>query len=326
MSFLAGFLHRHLFVHVPEPTASWEGKTVIITGSNTGLGLEASRLIVRLGAQRVIMACRNIEKGKAAAGDIVRSTGCSQQTLEVWELNMSSYESVQAFAKRANVELSRLDAVLANAAIMTREFRMTEDNEETITTNVVSTTLLSLLLYPKLSESAKLYDTQSHLTLLASELHKLATFKERKVPEGRIFATLNNERTANMADRYNVSKLITILIAKHLGEQSSFKDSGVIVNVVCPGFCKSELRREYDSAAFRAFSAAFARTTEVGGCILVNVLSAGSDSHGRYLPDCKMVELTGMCRGKDGDELQDRIWKELSKKLEHICPGVTATW
>jgi hypothetical protein len=83
MSFLAAFIYRQ-FVHYPPcPTASFAGKTSIVTGGSTGLGKEACRKIVQLGASRVIIACRNMEKGKAAAKEIQASTLCASDTLQV---------------------------------------------------------------------------------------------------------------------------------------------------------------------------------------------------------------------------------------------------
>ena len=107
------------------PTKSFDGKTVIVTGSNVGLGLEACRWMVKLGVSRVIMAVRNIDKGNAAAEDIRVSTACRPEVLEVWQLDLSSYESVVKFAEKAKNELSRLDAVLGNAGIGTATFRTT---------------------------------------------------------------------------------------------------------------------------------------------------------------------------------------------------------
>src|SRR6266536_1040966 len=63
-------LFAPIFVSVPVPTASFDGQTVIMTGSNTGLGLEAARHITKLGAQRVILAVRSIAKGEAAKKSI----------------------------------------------------------------------------------------------------------------------------------------------------------------------------------------------------------------------------------------------------------------
>ena len=235
MSFFAAFIKRQFFYQPPIPTASFHGKTAIVTGSNIGLGLEASRWLVRLGASPVILACRNIEKGKAAAKDIQATTGCSPDVLQVWELDLSSYASVQAFADRAKAELPRIDALLANAGIATRTFRVTEDNEETITTNVVSMTLLCFLLHPKLRETATRFNTQTHITVTASELYAVAKFKERDAPPGQIFATLNDKSKANMGDRYNVSKLFDVFIVRQMAALFPLKTNNVIVNCTAPG-------------------------------------------------------------------------------------------
>jgi short-subunit dehydrogenase len=77
----------------------------------------------------------------------------------VWHLDISSYASVQAFSNKAKAELLRVDVLIANAGLGTEKFRMTEDNEEMITTNVVSMSLLAFLLHPKLRETAAKYNT-----------------------------------------------------------------------------------------------------------------------------------------------------------------------
>jgi NAD(P)-dependent dehydrogenase (short-subunit alcohol dehydrogenase family) len=230
-----GFIRRQFIDEPPVPTISYKGKTVIVTGSNVGLGLEASRWIVNLGASRVILACRNIEKGKAAAEDICKTTSCSADTVHVWKLDMSSNASIQAFAERVKTELPRLDALIGNAGINTLQFRMTEDNEETITTNVVSTALLGFLVYPKLRETATKYKTQTHFTITGSELYEVAGFKERKAPDGQIFATLNNKKTAKMWDRYNTSKLLVTFVFRQMAAMSPLDSCNVIINCVAPG-------------------------------------------------------------------------------------------
>lgn len=236
MAFFAAFIDRQ-FIHntPPVPTASFKGKTAIVTGSSSGLGLEACRWMVRLGASQVILACRNVEKAKAAAKDIQTTTSCSSDTLQVWHLDLSSYASVLAFSDRVKVELPRLDVLIANAGLGTAKFRMTEDNEEQITTNVVSTTLLAFLLHPKLHEAAVKYETHTHLTVTSSELYEMAKFKERKAPSGQIFETLSDESKANMGDRYNVSKLIQVFVIKQMAAMFPLSSSKVIVNCVAPG-------------------------------------------------------------------------------------------
>ena len=120
-------LYSQFFVKLPIPTTSFVNQTIIVTGSNTGLGREAASHIVRLGAAKVILAVRNLSKGEDARRYIESKTGRTG-VVEVWELDLASYGSVKAFAERVE-GLERLDALLENAGISVHEFEMTEDNE-----------------------------------------------------------------------------------------------------------------------------------------------------------------------------------------------------
>ena len=151
------FLRSQFFSIPPYPTKKYTDQTIIVTGSNAGLGLEASRHFVRLDAAKVILAVRNLEKGEAAKQSIEESTGRTG-VVEVWQLDLAHYESVKDFAKRAQ-GLERLDVLVENAGIVTFNYSMTEDNESTITTNVVSPILHSLLLLPKLRETGARFNT-----------------------------------------------------------------------------------------------------------------------------------------------------------------------
>ena len=67
-----------------------------------------------------------------------------------------------------------------------------------------------------------------------------------------------------------------------------------------------------------------ARPTEVGARTLVYGASVGPESHGQYVPDCKITSTAGLTKGKKGAELQERVWVELKRKLEAVRPGVTS--
>ncbi|KAJ3548302.1 hypothetical protein NM208_g1076 [Fusarium decemcellulare] len=133
------FLLNQILGKVPRPTASFEGKTVIITGSNTGIGFEAARHVIKLGAARLILAVRSTEKGEAAKRTLQESTGCDPAILEVWALDLANYASVKAFAARANAELPRIDALIENAGIASEKWSWAEDNESMVTVNIIST-------------------------------------------------------------------------------------------------------------------------------------------------------------------------------------------
>jgi len=67
-----------------------------------------------------------------------------------------------------------------------------------------------------------------------------------------------------------------------------------------------------------------ARPTMIGARTIAYGASTGPEAHGEYLPDCKITTLGGLCKGKEGAELQKRVWEELKETLEAIQPGVTS--
>jgi NAD(P)-dependent dehydrogenase (short-subunit alcohol dehydrogenase family) len=118
---LTTFLHSQLFVEPPRPTTDFSGKTVIVTGSNTGLGLDAARNFAQINCKQLILAVRSPVKGEEARQSIVASTGREEGCIEIWELDLSSNASVKAFARRAH-GLDRLDVVVENAGVMLESF------------------------------------------------------------------------------------------------------------------------------------------------------------------------------------------------------------
>jgi retinol dehydrogenase-12 len=168
--FLTSFLKSQLFTHLPYPSTSFTGQTIIITGSNVGLGLEAARHFVRLDAARVILGCRSISKGESALTDIESSIG-RKGVVEVWEVDMSSYKSVKAFCARAEKE-ERIDVVVENAGIAVPVYEEVEGTESTIAVNVIATFLMAFLMVPLLRRSAEKYNTVPRLVIVASDAHE----------------------------------------------------------------------------------------------------------------------------------------------------------
>lgn len=200
------YLKSQLCTTLPVPTKSFAGQTVIITGSNTGMGLEAARHLVRLHAARVILAVRSTAKGEAAAASILASLpkrpGLEPPSVEAWPLDLASYESVRAFAARAGAELDRLDVVVCNAGMYAYKsgfVRAEGGDEATIAVNVVGTMLLGLLLLPKLRETSVAHDEEVVMTFTGSFVHLFTDFPEGR--SGDIFGALADEKTARMLDR-----------------------------------------------------------------------------------------------------------------------------
>ena len=119
--------------------------------------------------------------------------------MEVWQLDLGSYDSVKKFAQRAQ-GLQRLDAVVENAGIGGYNYAIAEDNESMITVNVISTFLLALMILPKLEKAATQFNKQSHLVVVTSEVYASAKFKEREDPS--FLEGLKDKDTANMGERF----------------------------------------------------------------------------------------------------------------------------
>jgi len=321
------FIRSQLLAKLPYPTTSYAGQTIIITGSNTGLGKEAARHYARLGASKVILAVRSLEKGEAAKKDIA-TMAAKGTVIEVWQINMASYASVKAFAARVEAELNRVDIFHANAGLVCSKFALAEDNETMITVSVVSTFLLAALILPKLKASAADFNIRPRLVITSSGAHEHTSFPQRT--EESIFGALSDEKYAQgkyWSEQYPISKLLQIFIVRSIVEEHPAETYPVIINLPSPGLCHSQLSREaggMQKVAFSVVKGVLARSTEKGSRTLVNAGIQGPESHGKYLSDCEIGEPGAIVTGNK--DAQDRIWRELKAKLELIQPGVTANF
>ncbi|KAL1644595.1 hypothetical protein SLS61_008645 [Didymella pomorum] len=271
------------------------------------------------------MAVRSLEKGEGAKKNIERTTGV-KNVVEVWQLDMSSYKSVLDFAARAEKELERLDIALLNAGISAGKFEIFEQDESTVTVNVVSTFLLALALLPKLKATSAKFNIRPNLTIVASDVHFVTQFKEKDVPEGKIFAKLN-EVTDDMQERYFISKMMEVLVVRAWADRKPASQIPVTINFVNPGYCKSALTRDMPFAmkvVQTIMDPIFARTTEQGSRTPVHAASAGAESHGQYMSNCQVAPVAPLVTSAVGYQTQNRVWAELSQKLEGIRPGITS--
>ncbi|KAF3386770.1 Short chain dehydrogenase yanD [Penicillium rolfsii] len=314
-----GFLYSQVFVRPTYPTGSLEGQTVLVTGANVGLGLEAARHLVRLGAARVILGVRNVPAGKAAKEDIETSTG-RPGVCEVWEVDLASYSSTLAFGDRI-AQLPRLDAAILNAALATPTFQLAEGYERTITVNVINTLLLGLLILPRLKATGQEFPTsQPRLSFVVSEVHAWVTFTEWKDTD-RPMQILSDPATAKMHERYPLSKLLEVLLVQELAGRT--RGSDVIITMVNPGLCHSALGRD-SGWQLTLLKLVLARSTEVGSRTLVAGISTGIEGHGAYMTDATVdnTSLSPFVRSEDGRAAREKVWKELSAILEPIRPGI----
>lgn len=286
---------------------SFAGKTVVLTGATSGLGYEAAIKFLNLGVESLIIGSRSIERGNHAKTQLEKCTN-RPNAIQVWELEMSSFASVKNFANRVNTELPQLDVALLNAGVWNRDYaRSPEDWEETLQINTLSTSLLALLLLPKLRENSTPSDP-THLSVVSSQQFVRAKAESLRT-EGPLLDHLSSPERFQGPKQYGISKLLLEYVIKTIADLVRADDGTVpvIVNTISPGLCASSLGRQYNRfyerwLAWLAYKI-FARTTEQGSRSLVSATVQGIESQGKcwrsdgYLeydwifPNCRLLLL-----------------------------------
>jgi len=323
MPTLRDFIHTQFVLKIPKPTASFTGKTVIVTGATGGIGKETAQHIARLGASKVILGCRSQSRGNSAKSEIESLLKCSPSTIEVWELDIESPPSIKAFAERAN-KLPRLDVLINNAGIQSAKFKAVYDTERTIGVNVIGTFLLALQLVPKLKETARKYGATPHMTFVTSALYDIAKYP--KEDGGDIFAWFGDESHFDAMNQYSLSKLLqlyaVIKLSAIVDPADTTAPDPIVINSLDPCFCKTGLARELEGGlkvGYRVFEAVAARTPEEGARLVVQAASAGRETHGLYL----RAGAVRVYVGNASDEKKAaHVWDLLCGKLEGLQPGI----
>jgi NAD(P)-dependent dehydrogenase (short-subunit alcohol dehydrogenase family) len=278
---LFGRLLKSKFGVPADPTTSFKGLNVIVTGANTGLGYEAAIKFAKLGADRVILGIRDASKGKATVAAIEKLTG-RHNCLEFWELDMLSYDSVNAFAQRA-LALNHLDVAVLNAGILNTKFELSKYGwEKTLQVNTLSTFLLASYLLQGMRRSENSANWTPVLEIVSSGLYRLidqSIFKQDNVLD-----YANQEQNFKGQGQYAVSKVLLMYATKWLAEHNAQDGvaTGSLNNVkvisVCPGACRSQLARSFHwSIQFFAavFMFMFFRTAEQGARSYVWAITEG---------------------------------------------------
>ena len=126
-----------------SPSKQMEGKTVLITGANTGIGYETALALAKRGA-RVIIACRDQKRGDEAVAKLKYASGNEAVELEL--LDLSNLKSVKAISERLLFKLTKLDILINNAGLGGIPYSKTVDGfETTLAVNHLGDLHLSLL-------------------------------------------------------------------------------------------------------------------------------------------------------------------------------------
>ncbi|CAH2100300.1 unnamed protein product [Euphydryas editha] len=215
------------------------GKTFIITGANSGIGLETAKALVRRKA-RVIFACRDIEKAKQAIAEIRKEQPTGGELIPM-QLDLASFDSIEKFVEVVKAGFYKIDVLINNAGVsipLKQDQKTKEGFEIHLGVNHLGHFYLTNLLIDLLKKASP-----SRVVIVSSTLHQ----------NGKLdFGDLNlrgaiEEAKKGKSDRHNIgysnSKLMNVYFAR--GLSAKLRSEGVDVNACCPGFCYTNLFRYF---------------------------------------------------------------------------------
>ena len=284
------------------------GRTAVVTGANSGLGFVTARELARAGA-RVVLACRNLDKGRAAVAEIERDV--PEAELELEELDLASLGSVRAFAERFRARHEGLDLLVNNAGVMAPPRRVTADGFELqLGTNHLGHFALTQLLLPAMEGRE-----DARVVTLSSNGHKL----------GRIaFDNLNGERRYFRWSAYCQSKLANLLFALELDRRLRARGSTVKSLAAHPGYAATNLQSAaaplFDRLVMKVGNVVIAQNHEMGALPQLYAATAPGLEGGEYVGPDGIGEQRGRptlvkpARAALGTRTARRLW-EVSEEL-----------
>lgn len=277
----------------------------LVTGANSGIGLETARGLAAKGAT-VVMTARSRSKGEQAVADIQQTTG--NPRVELLDLDLADLASVRAAAADIIARFDQLHVLVNNAGLMLSDRRLTTDGfEMTFGVNHLGHFALTLLLLPLIKASAP-----ARIVNLSSTAHQTAR-------KGLDFADLMYEqRPYSMMGAYGASKLANVHFTRALAQRLA--DSDVTVNAVHPGTVGSRIASDGDVEGLFTQLYQLARplmmSTKKGARTSLHVATSeeGGRVSGAYFSRSRQ---TGISRAARDDEAAQRLW-EFSEKLTNI--------
>ena len=268
------------------------GKTALVTGANSGIGLEVCVQLASAGA-RVWMVARNQERGEAALADVKVRSGSDQVSLLLCDF--ASQKSTRALADEVLGAIERLDILINNAGSVSSRRRLTEDGiEQTFAVNHLGYFLLTNLLLERVVASAP-----ARIVNVASTGHRRGTLD---------FDDLGFERGYQIMRAYGRSKLANVLFTRELAERLQGTD--VTVNCLHPGAVATHIwsHAPWFARPVLAIAKRFMITAEEGGDRIF-YLAAGSEVAGKsggYYDKNRAVDPSALARDS---ELGKRLWQ-----------------
>ncbi|KFX96911.1 hypothetical protein V490_03069 [Pseudogymnoascus sp. VKM F-3557] len=303
-------------VPTPETYPSLKGKVAVVTGANCGLGFESARQLLTLGLSHLVVAVRSTEKGKIAASQLAQANAGA--VIDVWALDMESYDSIQAFVRKCDSKLPRIDFTVLNAGVSLMNFgKSGTGHETTIQVNHISTSLLAIILLPLLRAKSS-QESPPRLTVINSVTAHLCKFPNRD--QRPLLPSFDDIKITpwDAQERYGVSKLLSQLFLVKLSEK--VKPENVIINMVDPGLTKGTgLARDasgFVRIAAKAFFGIAGRTVDRGAATYIDaLLGHGKESHGCFLMNTEISPLATFYYTADGKAAKEQIWEETLREL-----------
>jgi NAD(P)-dependent dehydrogenase (short-subunit alcohol dehydrogenase family) len=276
-------------------------RIAVVTGANTGIGLETARGLAKAGF-RVVMTARDRDKGTAAVEDVRRSTG--SDAVELLELDLASLESVRRASDELSSRHDHIDVLVNNAGLVLGDRRTTEDGfEATLGVNHLGHFLWTLRLLDRVKAAASNGGAPGRIVNLASDAHRSS--------KGLDFDDLMRERRPYEGfPAYCDSKLANILFTRELARR--LEGEGVVVHAVHPGVVGTRFGRDGDVGGLLAAAIALAKpfllSPEKGARTSLHV--ALSDDAARTTGDywAKSKRSKPTRRARD-DDAAARLWK-----------------
>lgn len=228
---------KSLRVSAPPPPEDFNlsGQTGVVTGANGGLGFETAAYLLQFNISRLIITVRDKRKGAETVARL--QSLYPKARIDVWLLDMLSYDSIQEFSQKC-AGIERLDFAILNAGTQGGSFVLNKStgHEAVFQLNYLSTVLLTLLLLPVMK--SKKAGRPGRITMVGSGLALMAKFPEQKADP--IIPAFDNSAGWGMqaaAERYSTTKLLLLMFIAKLKDHVSPND--VVVNVADPGFMRN---------------------------------------------------------------------------------------
>ncbi len=212
----------------PDRISSLDGKTFVITGANSGVGFEATRILLTKGAA-VVMLNRNAAKSAAALSELTNQFG-ADATVSFIRMDLAELDSVREAATEVLSQAPKIDALICNAAIsQTATRKLTVDGfESQLGVNHMGHFVLSGLLYERIEASS------GRMVMVGSNAYKMG---KKKIH----FDDLNFDEKYSPWHAYNQSKLAQMMFGYELQRRVEAAEKSVVAQVCHPGASRSNL-------------------------------------------------------------------------------------